>query len=133
MFDLRAGGPDRVLPRGGDRQGVNGSYLGLTLRAERGEQVVVNVRNGLQEATTLHWHGMHLPARMDGGPHQMIEPGGVWSPTWRVDQPAATLWYHPHGRTEDHVYWGPPVCSSSTTRRRGPSTCPARTAWTTSQ
>jgi len=88
--------------------GVNGPYLGPTVRARRGEQVMMNVSNGLGETTTLHWHGMHLPAAMDGGPHQMIEPGGTWSPTWTIDQPAATLWYHPHlhGRTADHVYRG---------------------------
>lgn len=91
-----------------DTWGFNGSYLGPTLRAERGEQVVVDVRNELDETTTVHWHGMHLPAEMDGGPHQPIEPGGAWSPTWTVDQPAATLWYHPHthGRTKEHVERG---------------------------
>ncbi|MDI1465984.1 multicopper oxidase domain-containing protein [Catellatospora sp. KI3] len=88
--------------------GYGGSYLGPTLRAARGEQVVVDVANTLGEATTLHWHGMHLPAAMDGGPYQGIEPGTTWSPTWRIDQPAATLWYHPHphGRTAQHVYRG---------------------------
>jgi FtsP/CotA-like multicopper oxidase with cupredoxin domain len=51
---------------------------------------------------------MHLPARMDGGPHQPIRPGETWRPGWTVDQPAATLWYHPHphGETEEHVYRG---------------------------
>ena len=85
--------------------GVNGDYLGPTLRAHRGEEVVVNVSNDLPETTTMHWHGMHLPAAMDGGPHQVIEPGQTWSPTWLIDQPAATLWYHPHthGLTEEHV------------------------------
>src|SRR5699024_4241706 len=55
-----------------------------------------------------HWHGMHLPAAMDGGPHQMITPGGQWRPQGRIDQPAATRWYHPHphGGTEEHVYRG---------------------------
>ncbi|MEV8595770.1 multicopper oxidase domain-containing protein [Streptomyces sp. NPDC052012] len=88
--------------------GFNGSYLGPTLRAKRGEKVRVRVDNGLDEASSVHWHGMHLPARMDGGPHQMIDPGATWSPRWTVDQPAATLWYHPHphGRTEDHVRRG---------------------------
>jgi FtsP/CotA-like multicopper oxidase with cupredoxin domain len=89
-------------------QGYNGDYLGPTLRATRGETVIVNVRNGLDETTTLHWHGMHLPAMMDGGPHQPIAPGQTWSPTWRIEQPAATLWYHPHphGETADQVYRG---------------------------
>ena len=84
------------------------SYLGPTLRASRGEPVVVNVANHLDVSTTVHWHGMHLPAAMDGGPHQMIEAGGTWSPSWTIDQPAATLWYHPHphGETENHVTMG---------------------------
>lgn len=88
--------------------GFNGDFLGPTLRAQRGEQVAVEVTNELPETTSVHWHGMHLPAAMDGGPHQPIEPGERWRPTWRVDQPAATLWYHPHphGETEEHVIRG---------------------------
>ncbi|WP_329549976.1 multicopper oxidase domain-containing protein [Streptomyces sp. NBC_01356] len=88
--------------------GFNDSYLGPTLRAKRGEKVVVNVDNALPEQSTVHWHGMHLPAKMDGGPHQMIAPGTMWSPEWTVDQPAASLWYHPHphGETEKHVQRG---------------------------
>jgi blue copper oxidase len=91
-----------------DTYGIDGSYLGPTLRARRGERVVVGVENAIGEPTTMHWHGMHLPARMDGGPHQVIEPGATWSPTWEIDQPAATLWYHPHldGETAEHVYRG---------------------------
>lgn len=88
--------------------GFLGDFLGPTLRAERGEQVALEIDNALAEDTSVHWHGMHLPAAMDGGPHQMIEPGGTWRPRWTIDQPAATLWYHPHphGATEEHVYRG---------------------------
>lgn len=88
--------------------GYDGSYLGPTLRATVGEEVRVDVHNALAEETTVHWHGMHLPAAMDGGPHQPIAPDGTWSPTWRVQQNPATLWYHPHphGQTEEHVYRG---------------------------
>ena len=88
--------------------GFNGDHLGPTLRAAEGEKVAVEVRNDLPEPTTVHWHGMHLPAAMDGGPHQLIDPGGTWRPEWTVDQPAATLWYHPHphSSTEEHVYRG---------------------------
>jgi len=88
--------------------GVNGPYLGPTLRAARGDEVAVAVANELDETTTLHWHGMHLPAEMDGGAHQEIRPGTTWTPTWTVDQPAATLWYHAHpeGRTGAQVYRG---------------------------
>ncbi|MDD9205517.1 multicopper oxidase domain-containing protein, partial [Georgenia sp. 10Sc9-8] len=88
--------------------GFNGSHLGPTLRAERGEQVAVEVTNELDEPTSVHWHGMHLPPEMDGGPHQEVPAGGTWRPTWEIDQAGATLWYHPHphGKTEEHVYRG---------------------------
>ncbi len=88
--------------------GFDGSYLGPTLAATVGETVRVRVDNDLTVPTTVHWHGMHLPAEMDGGPHQMIDPGGTWTPTWRVDQEPTTLWYHPHphGETEEHVEMG---------------------------
>ncbi|GIJ48997.1 multicopper oxidase [Virgisporangium aliadipatigenens] len=109
VFDLRAGAGSHDFGRGAaPTWGFNGSYLGPTLRATRGEKVLVNVSNALAEETSVHWHGMHLPAAMDGGPHQSIAPGGTWSPTWTVNQPAATLWYHPHphGTTAEHVYRG---------------------------
>jgi FtsP/CotA-like multicopper oxidase with cupredoxin domain len=108
-LDLEQGSHDFGAGEVPGTWGANGSgYLGPTLRAEVGEQVVVAVTNGADESTTLHWHGMHLPAQMDGGPHQMVDPGQTWSPTWTVDQPAGTLWYHPHphGRTAEQVYRG---------------------------
>jgi len=88
--------------------GYNGSYLGPTLAATVGESVRVRVRSDLSVPTTVHWHGMHLPAEMDGGPHQVIDPGETWSPSWTVDQEPTTLWYHPHvhGDTEEHVEMG---------------------------
>ncbi|MEE2035242.1 multicopper oxidase family protein [Rhodococcus chondri] len=110
VFDLRMQRGTHDLGHGPDTRtwGVNGDYLGPTLRATRGEQVRVNVTNNVGERSTLHWHGMHLPAAMDGGPHQTIESGATWSPHWTIDQPAATLWYHPHlhGSTAEHVYRG---------------------------
>ncbi|HEX6514039.1 MAG TPA: multicopper oxidase domain-containing protein [Nocardioidaceae bacterium] len=110
VFDLTAQeGTTALLPgKPTTTWGFNGSYLGPTLRAARGEKVRVNVHNALDETTTVHWHGMHVPARFDGGPHQPIDPGDTWSPYWRIDQPAATLWYHPHphGETEEHVNRG---------------------------
>lgn len=88
--------------------GFNGSYLGPTIRASTGDRVRLNVTNDLSEMTTVHWHGMHLPAAMDGGPHQVIKPGEMWQPHWTIGNEAATLWYHPHlmGKTGEHVYRG---------------------------
>lgn len=110
VFDLTAeeGAAQLLAGRATSTWGFNGNYLGPTLRASVGEQVRVDVHNEVDEATTVHWHGMHLPAEQDGGPHQMVEPGTTWSPTWRIHQQAATLWYHPHphGDTKHHVYRG---------------------------
>lgn len=88
--------------------GVNGSFLGPTVRAAHGETVQIEVQNDLDTETSMHWHGMHLPSEMDGGPHQMITVGENWLPTWEIDQPASTLWYHPHphGETANHVWNG---------------------------
>jgi FtsP/CotA-like multicopper oxidase with cupredoxin domain len=107
-LDLQQGTTELVPGATTETWGANGSYLGPTLRASRGDEVLVNVDNDLPEDTTLHWHGMHLPAAADGNPHQLIAPGDTWSPSWRIDQPASTLWYHPHphGRTADHVHRG---------------------------
>lgn len=91
-----------------DTWGINGSYLGPVIRVSRGDKVAFDVENNIGEVSTLHWHGMKLPAVMDGGPHQMIEAGETWKPHWTIDQPAATTWYHPHlhGKTAQHVYRG---------------------------
>jgi FtsP/CotA-like multicopper oxidase with cupredoxin domain len=109
IFDLTAEGTTALVPgKPTETWGFNGSDLGPTLRAARGEEVGVNVHNDLDETTTVHWHGMHISARYDGGPHQPIEPGETWSPQWRIDQPTATLWYHPHphGQTQEHINKG---------------------------
>lgn len=110
VFNLAAeAGSSRFLP-GMDTPtwGYNGAFLGPTLRARRGETVRVAIKNTLAEPTTVHWHGMHLPAVYDGGPHHVIASGGEFAPEWAIDQPAATLWYHPHvhGQTEAQMTRG---------------------------
>ena len=110
VFRLRAapGSTSIVAGTSTPTWGYNGSILGPTLRARDGETVTVQFENALPAPSTVHWHGMHLPARCDGGPHQTVAPGGRWRPTWTIRQPAATLWYHPHphGDTEKHLYRG---------------------------
>ena len=88
--------------------GINGSYLGPTLRLRDGEQVTMDVFNKLQEPTTLHWHGLHVPAAADGGPHQEIAQGESWHPSFQVMQKAGTFWYHSHliDKTGEQVYRG---------------------------
>ncbi|APT92932.1 copper oxidase [Corynebacterium phocae] len=88
--------------------GFNGPFLGPTLYAKKGDKVRAEVTNNTIEMTTVHWHGMKLPAYSDGGPHSPIELGKTWKPEWEVIQPAATVWYHPHPHlaTALHAYRG---------------------------
>lgn len=74
----------------------NSTFWGPTLIMTKGDTVHMNVTNKLNDSSTIHWHGMHLPAVMDGGPHQVIPPNTNWQPYWKVTNPASTLWYHPH-------------------------------------
>lgn len=74
----------------------NETFWGPTLFINKGDLVNFNVTNNLNESTTLHWHGMHLPAVMDGGPHQIIPAGTLWQPYWTMKNNAGTYWYHPH-------------------------------------
>lgn len=76
--------------------GINGNYLGPTLRFKRNESVAMQVSNRLGEPSTLHWHGFHLPPLADGGPHQEIAANQLWSPAFDVVQFAGTYWYHSH-------------------------------------
>lgn len=76
--------------------GYNGAFLGPALRLRRGKSVAIDFSNNLAEATSVHWHGLIIPGDVDGGPHRPVAPGDHWRPTLSIDQPAATLWFHPH-------------------------------------
>lgn len=88
--------------------GYNQEILGPTLILEKGSNVTLNVVNNLSETTTVHWHGMHVSAENDGGPHTPIAPGEVWAPSFTVLDKAGTYWYHPHlhEHTEEQVTRG---------------------------
>lgn len=77
-------------------KGANGPILGPTIILDRLQNVTMNVTNSLGEEATIHWHGMHVPASADGGPHVVIPDGTTWSPSFQVLDKAATHWYHPH-------------------------------------
>ena len=88
--------------------GISSSYLGPVVRVRSGDTIPFHIENRLDEETTLHWHGLLIPSDMDGGPHNTIKPGGVWTPELKINQPAATHWFHPHphGNTAKQVYGG---------------------------
>jgi len=91
--------------------GINGALLAPTLIVNKWDWVTMNVTNnlaGFGNSTTMHWHGLHVPAMDDGGPHQVIAQGSTWSPYFRILNSAGTFWYHPHGdnKTDRHVSKG---------------------------
>ncbi|WFT99921.1 multicopper oxidase domain-containing protein [Bradyrhizobium barranii] len=88
--------------------GYSSPILGPVLRLRRGDRVQMIVHNAVHFPTTVHWHGLLVPGHSDGGPQQGINPGETWRPVLAVDQPAATLWYHPHPHhdTARQIYLG---------------------------
>ena len=80
--------------------GYSAPVLGPIIRLRRGDEVEMTVENALDIVTTVHWHGLLVPGYNDGGPHQPINPGDSWRPVLKIDQPAATLWFHPHAHHE---------------------------------
>lgn len=76
--------------------GASAEYLGPTLFLNREDTARIWVHNQLGQITSMHWHGMHGPGEMDGGPQRIINPGESWMAEFPVKNPAATYWYHPH-------------------------------------
>jgi blue copper oxidase len=97
-------GPGPAVPS----RGISSSYLGPVVRVRNDDTIPFRVENHLDEETTLHWHGLLVPSHVDGGPHNTIAPGAVWSPEITIKQPPATTWFHPHphGNTARQVYSG---------------------------
>ncbi|WP_349617320.1 copper resistance system multicopper oxidase [Azotobacter salinestris] len=84
---------------------INGSLPGPTLRWREGDTVTLRVRNRLDEDTSIHWHGILLPANMDGVPglsFDGIAPGGLYEYRFRVKQ-SGTYWYHSHSGFQEQT------------------------------
>lgn len=88
--------------------GYNGNYLGPVLKTVRGEEINMHISNELNDTTSVHWHGLETNGPEDGGPRQIIGVNSTWEPSFTINQPAATLWFHPHviGTTATQVYQG---------------------------
>ncbi|MGH7633744.1 MAG: multicopper oxidase family protein, partial [Gemmatimonadaceae bacterium] len=75
----------------------NGRVPGPTLDVHEGDHVIVHFRNALPEATTVHWHGLHIPASTDGSPLDPVMPGQWHDYVFDIAPgTACTYWYHPH-------------------------------------
>ena len=91
---------------------INGSLPGPVLRWREGDRVTLRVRNNLAHDTSIHWHGLILPAGMDGVPgisFDGIQPGETFTYQFDVKQ-NGTFWYHSHsGFQEQTGVYGPIV------------------------
>ncbi|MBC9250705.1 MULTISPECIES: copper resistance system multicopper oxidase [Pseudomonas] len=84
---------------------INGSIPGPILRWREGDTVTLRVRNRLKEDTSIHWHGIILPANMDGVPglsFHGIAPDGMYEYRFQVHQ-NGTYWYHSHSGLQEQV------------------------------
>ncbi len=88
--------------------GYSAPILGPVIRLRRGDEIQMTVENKLDRATTVHWHGLLVPGDNDGGPQQLVRPGKSWRPVLKIEQPATTLWFHPHPHhdTARQIYMG---------------------------
>ncbi len=88
---------------------INGSLPGPTLKWREGETVTIAVTNHLPDATSIHWHGMRIPAEMDGVPglsYAGIAPGKTFVYRFPVLQ-NGTYWYHSHSGFQEQLgLWG---------------------------
>ena len=83
-------------------------WLNPTFLVETGAGFSASLTNGLDEETTIHWHGLHLDWRMDGHPLQAVRPGASYRYAYPAANRGGTYWYHTHGHgnTARHVYMG---------------------------
>ncbi len=85
--------PDRTV----SAWGYQGSVPGPTIVAHVGDTLVAHLVNNLPEPTSIHWHGLRLPAPMDGTQlvQRLVEPGDAFEYRFELPDPG-TFWYHSH-------------------------------------
>lgn len=101
----------QILPDGNaatSMLGFNGSMPGPELRVRRGERITIDVENGLDEGTAVHWHGIRLENKMDGVPmltQDLINPADTKTYSF-LPPDAGTYWYHSHYISHEQVARG---------------------------
>ncbi|UJW21200.1 MULTISPECIES: copper resistance system multicopper oxidase [Pseudomonas] len=105
-FDLYIGElPVNITGAARTAMAINGSLPGPVLRWREGDTVTLRVRNRLKQDTSIHWHGIILPANMDGVPglsFHGIAPDGMYEYKFKVHQ-NGTYWYHSHSGIQEQV------------------------------
>src|SRR5208283_3917939 len=95
-------GPEGTLTR------LNDSYLAELIRLRTGQRVRITLRNQLPEPNIAHWHGLHVPAAMDGHPIYALDPGESYVYEFELRNRAGFYFFHPHTHeaTATQVYRG---------------------------
>ena len=95
---------------------INAGLPGPLLRWKEGDTVTLRVKNRLSEPTSVHWHGIILPANMDGVPglsFHGIEPDDTYVYSFKIKQ-NGTYWYHSHsGLQEQEGVYGPIIIDAA--------------------
>lgn len=88
--------------------GYQDNILGPTIKMMNGANANINFQNSLAEETNIHWHGLLVPANMDGHPENIVQAGSSFNFNYQINQRAGTYWYHPHphGKTSHQVFMG---------------------------
>ncbi|MBF8746281.1 copper resistance system multicopper oxidase [Pseudomonas monteilii] len=97
--------PVNITGAAGTAMAVNGGLPGPTLRWREGDTVTLRVHNRLRQDTSIHWHGILLPANMDGVPglsFHGIAPDGLYEYRFQVRQ-SGTYWYHSHSGLQEQL------------------------------
>jgi len=87
--------------------GLNGQVPGPVLEARQGVPLEIEFTNRLPEPTVIHWHGLRIPALMDGTEvvQRPVQPGETF--TYRFTPPdAGTFWYHSHANETEQMEKG---------------------------
>ncbi len=88
--------------------GYNGTVPGPELRIPQGETLNATLRNGIDQPTTIHWHGIRIDNAMDGVTaltQDPVNPGETFDYRFKAPD-AGTFWYHPHNRTWEQMARG---------------------------
>jgi CopA family copper-resistance protein len=102
---------------------VNGQVPAPLLRMREGDAVTIRVTNHLAVQSSIHWHGLIVPADMDGVPGLSfggIPPGGTYVYRFRVNQ-SGTYWYHSHSRFQEQTGLYGPIIVDRAGDERHPS------------
>lgn len=95
---------------------INGGIPGPTLHFSKGETARISVKNDMDVATSIHWHGLLVPPGMDGVPfvtQPSIAPGDTYVYEFPIRQ-TGTYWYHSHsGLQEQRGLYGSIVIDDS--------------------